>query len=369
MNARTVIYGGRPRTAEPVFIDLPPDPAPHRLQRPRIVPVFLPHAGCPHRCLFCNQRVIAGQPNAHEDPDPERIVQRWLPGRPADPQTVQLAFYGGNFLGLPPVRQRPLLDAVKRLLADGWIGSLRFSTRPDTIDRQGLAQLAQIPIAGVELGVQSMDDGVLAACGRGHTAAHTASAAALLRAAGYRVGMQMMIGLPGEDHRSAMVTGARIARLGPDFVRIYPCLVLADTPLAAVWRQGRYHPLDLDRAVVITKRLWRLFARQRIPVIRMGLQSSPALDPAHGLLAGPYHPAFGHLVRSALACDGLARELKRRPAAGCRILITVHPRQIPCVRGQRNANIQSLTERFDLADIRVKADPGLPPHRMGLRIG
>ena len=369
MNARTAFCSGRPRMAAPVFIDLPADPTPHRRQRPRIVPVFLPHAGCPHRCLFCNQRVIAGQPNASDDPDPERIVRQWLSIRPADPRTVQLAFYGGNFLGLSPVRQRPLLEAATRLLTDGWIGSLRFSTRPDTVDRHRLARLAKFPVASVELGVQSMDDDVLAASGRGHTAAHTATAAARLRAAGYRVGMQMMIGLPGEGSRSAMVTGARIARLGPDFVRIYPCLVIADTPLAAAWRQGRYRPLDLDRAVVITKRLWRLFARQKIPVIRMGLQSSPALDPAHGLMAGPYHPAFGHLVRSALAYDGLARALKTRPAAGRRILITVHPRQIPWVRGQRNANIRSLTERFDLAEIRVMADPGLPRNRMGLHIG
>ena len=352
--------------AAAVSIDLPRDPAPPRPLRPRIVPFFLPHAGCPHRCAFCDQHAITQLSPTLAPPDPEPFVKQWLSSRPDNPEHVQLAFYGGNFLGLPPVRLQALLEAARRLIEGGWIGSLRFSTRPDTVDPERLAWLRGLPIACVELGVQSMDDGVLAACRRGHTASQTEAAAVALKIAGYPVGMQMMIGLPGEEARSALVSGARIARLAPSFVRIYPCLVLAQTPLAEWYHQGRYCPLSLEQAVTIAKRLWRLFAHRGIPVIRMGLQAAPEIGPQCGLVAGPYHPAFGHLVHSAICYDALALTMKKLPTAGRSIEITVHPNRLSCVRGLKNANIQKLTTRFEPAEIRVSVDPGLPAHRMRL---
>jgi histone acetyltransferase (RNA polymerase elongator complex component) len=351
-----------------VTIVLPADPAPPQGLRPRIVPFFLPHAGCPHHCVFCNQRAITPRAGAEAATDPQTRVIQWLGRPPADPANVQLAFYGGNFLGLPPARLRSMLDATRRLAAEGWIGGLRFSTRPDTVDSERLALLAEMPVAAVELGVQSMDDGVLAACRRRHTAAHAAEASLRLRDAGHRVGIQMMIGLPGEGPRSALATGARIAGLAPDFVRIYPCLVLAGTALADRYRQGLFRPLSLERAVVLTRRLWRLFARRGIPVIRMGLQATTALDDGPDLLAGPYHPAFGHLVHSALCLEALERALRRLPAAGRRIQVTAHPHRIAAVRGQANANLRRLNARFTPAEIRVSADPGLPLNRMTLQM-
>ena len=351
-----------------VPIDLPRDPAAPRDLRPRIVPFFLPHAGCPHRCSFCNQHTLTRQGATAPLPDPRALVAQWLVHRPADPAKVQLAFYGGNFLGLAPQCLTSLLGAARRLVAEGWIGSLRFSTRPDTIDGPRLALLAGLPIAAIELGVQSMDDAVLTAIRRGHTAAHTEAASACLKSAGYRVGMQMMIGLPAEGPSSALATGVRIVRMAPDFVRIYPCLVLTDTPLAEDYRQGRYHPLSLERAVALARRLWGLFARREIPVIRMGLQASAELDSRQGLVAGPYHPAFGHLVRSAVYFDAMAKTMEGLDVAGRDVRIVTHPDRIACVRGQSNANIQKLAARFAPAAIRVVADPGLPLERLHLQM-
>ena len=371
MNARRLsVSGSRASTSACTVIPvtLPHDPAPMRRRRPRIVPVFLPHAGCPHRCVFCNQHTITQQQAGGPLPDPRTVVTQWLGRRPQDPANVQLAFYGGNFLGLAQEPLASLLDATRRLVAEGWIGALRFSTRPDTVDGQRLALLAGMPVAAVELGVQSMDDTVLAASRRGHTAAQTEIASELLKAAGYKVGMQMMIGLPGQGPSSALATGARIVRLAADFVRIYPCLVLADTPLAVSYRSGLYHPLTLDCAVDLTQRLWRLFARRGIPVIRMGLQASPELDPERGLVAGPYHPAFGHLVRSAVYFDALADKLEKMPLAGRVICIATHPDRIACVRGQANGNIQKLAARFSPAEIRVTADSRLPLECLNLQI-
>lgn len=349
-----------------VWIDLPPNPAPSR--RPTIVPVFLPHAGCPHRCVFCNQKTITGQADPAPGPDLPALVARFLREKPRSPQHVELAFYGGNFLGQPQGRVHALLAEARDLVRQGWIGAVRFSTRPDTIDARRLQWLAGSPVRTVEIGGQSMDDAVLRASGRGHSARDTALAVHRLRRAGLRVGLQTMIGLPGQDARSALVSAGRFAALAPDFVRIYPCLVIAGSPLAEAYRRGAFRPLSLEAAVALCARLWRLFARRRIPVIRMGLQASADLSDETRVLAGPYHPAFGHLVFSALCRQALHRGLRRLPAAGRAVRITAHPRRLSQVRGLGNANLAALTERFALAGVRLTGDPGCPPHRLGVAL-
>lgn len=352
--------------AAAVVIDLPPNPAP--IHRPTIIPVFLPHAGCPHRCTFCNQETITGQSDPAPAPDLATLTARFLQEKPVSPQHVELAFYGGNFLGQPLHRVRSWLAEAQELVRQGWIGSVRFSTRPDTIDRRRLEWIADSPVRTVEVGGQSMDDDVLSAAGRGHSARDTALAVERLRRAKFRVGIQTMIGLPGQDRRSALISAGRFAALKPDFVRIYPCLVIAGSPLAAAYRRGTFQPLSLEAAVTTCARIWRLFARRHIPVIRMGLQASADLcDGAH-VLAGPYHPAFGHLVFSELCREALARGLRRLPAAGRIVRITAHPRRLSQVRGLGNANIHDLTRRFALAGVRISGDPDGPRHRLRIAL-
>jgi histone acetyltransferase (RNA polymerase elongator complex component) len=354
------------RTAMAVSVDLPPNPAP--TCRPTIVPVFLPHAGCPHRCVFCNQETITGQADHASTPDLPALVTRFLGGKPASARHVELAFYGGNFLGQPPHRVQSWLAAARELVRQGWIGSVRFSTRPDSIDDQRLRWIAGGPVHTVEVGGQSMDDAVLSAAGRGHSARHTALAVDRLRRGGFRVGIQTMIGLPGQDGRSALVSAGRFAALEPDFVRIYPCLVIAGSPLAAAYRRGTFRPLSLGEAVSTCARIWRVFARRKIPVIRMGLQASAELsDDAH-VLAGPYHPAFGHLVFSELCQEALARGLRRLPTAGQTVRITAHPRRLSQVRGLGNANLTALTKRFNLAAIQISGAPDAPLHRLDIAL-
>ncbi len=349
-----------------VWVDLPKNPAP--IRRPTIVPVFLPHAGCPHRCVFCNQIAITGQADGDPAPDLPALMARFLKEKPRSPQHVELAFYGGNFLGLPPHRIQSLIAAARELVREKWIGSVRFSTRPDTIDAQRLGWIAGSPVGTVELGGQSMDEAVLAASGRGHTARDTALAVHRLKRAGFRVGIQTMIGLPGQDNRSALISAGQFATLEPDFVRIYPCLVITGSPLAADYRRGGFRPLSLDAAVATCARLWRVFARRNIPVIRMGLQASAELSDGAHVLAGPYHPAFGHLVFSALCREALVRGLRRLPAAGRTVRITAHPRRLSQVRGLGNANLAALTDRFALAGIRISSDPDGPLHRLGIAL-
>jgi histone acetyltransferase (RNA polymerase elongator complex component) len=329
--------------------------------KPFVVPVFIPHAGCPHRCVFCDQTRTTGRserlPGAKELDD---AIDRFLGYRKEPRRHTEISFYGGNFLGLPEDKILFLLEHAARYVAGGQADGIRFSTRPDTIDSRRLGLLERFPVTTIELGVQSMNDQVLAATRRGHTARDARRAVALLKETRYRLGLQMMVGLPADTFPSAVATGEALCGLEPDFVRIYPTLVLRGSALARRYRQKQYRPMALDDAVEQVKALYLLFARSAIPVIRMGLQATDGLDTGADVVAGPYHPAFGELVHAALWLEALDRCIETLGLKGGALEIGLNPKLISRVRGQRNENVDRLTRAFALSSIRFAPDPRLP---------
>ena len=202
-------------------------------QKPLIVPVFVPHSGCPHRCVFCNQSIITGVPDASLDPMAiRRQISTFLDGCKPTSRPSQIAFYGGNFLGLPPDTVKMLLTEAARFVSEKRVDGIRFSTRPDTINSDSLMLLSGYPVQTVEIGVQSMNDRILAIAERGHTADETRCAAALTKEKGFQLGLQIMVGLPGDDETVSMETARQAGTLSPDFVRIYPAVVVAGSRMA-----------------------------------------------------------------------------------------------------------------------------------------
>ena len=331
--------------------------------KPLIVPVFVPHSGCPHRCVFCNQSLLTGLSEASLEPMAiRRQISTFLSGcRPA-PRASQIAFYGGNFLGLPPGKITMLLSEAARFVAEKRIGSIRFSTRPDTIDADSLALLSGYPVQTVEIGVQSMDDRVLALAERGHTADDTRHAAVLVKEKGFQLGLQIMVGLPGDDEAASMETAHSVGALSPDFVRIYPAVVVTGSRMALWYKNGEFTPWSLERTVSLVKRMVLFFRKKKIDVIRMGLQATEDLQPGETILAGPYHPAFGHLVLSRIMLDRAISVLQSRPGinGASEVTLRVHPRVESRLRGLRNENIQELKERFQLKGVRVRTDSLVP---------
>ncbi len=336
-------------------------------RNPFVVPVFLPHAGCPHRCAFCNQHAVTGAATLPTISEFESSINRFLGYAAGRPSEIQIAFYGGNFLGLPDADAIALLSLAQRFVRDGRADSIRFSTRPDTIDEHRLQLISDYSVGTVELGVQSMNDEVLAVSHRGHTAAQTNRAARQLKEKGYAVGLQMMIGLPGDTLDRAIQTARRLADLEPDFVRVYPTVVLANSRLEILYREGRYRPLSIEDAVAMTKRVYLHFFRRSIPVVRIGLQASTELESGETMLAGPYHPAFGHLVHSALFLDMGRRLLAGRDICGQTVLFYTHPCSISKMKGLKRANIAILRREFALSSLTVAPDPDLPVD--GLTLG
>ena len=260
----------------------------------KIYPVFIPHAGCPHRCLFCAQ----DRSTSHADVPSAEAVGRWLETVLPEQGAGEVAFYGGTFTSLPEEQQTLYLDTATCHIASGRVSGIRISTRPDALDARTLARLSDAGVTTVEIGCQSFNDVILANSRRGHTAVDNLSSVQACQAAGFRVGVQLMPGLPGGDGEEAIRSLQQAIALKPSFLRIYPTVVVEGTGLAELWRAGDFTPWSLAQAIELCADMLLFCRKYALPIIRLGLQSDPQLE--ENLLDGPYHPAFGQLVRSRL---------------------------------------------------------------------
>ena len=330
---------------------------------PLIIPFFIPHAGCPHTCLFCDQHLISGEQAVL--PSRERIVdtvETWLtrsPGRPAE-----VAFYGGSFTLLPRSEQQRLLDGVAPFIASGQVAGIRISTRPDALDTTTLDFLAAHQVRTIEIGVQSLDDEVLLRSGRGHTRQQSLDALRRVAAAGFRVGAQLLPGLPADTPAKALssVHGAIVA--GAQFLRIYPVVVLSGTGLAELYHQGHYRPPGLDDGVATSARLLHAALVAGCPVIRIGLQADEGLARRDTILAGCWHPALGHLVKGELYYDLVLQLTKHQSMSGATMLFC-HPSRLSEVQGHSQRNL-TRWQQNGLA-ITVQPDNSLTHYEVRLK--
>ena len=311
----------------------------------RVIPIFIPHAGCPNDCVFCNQKRIAGTICA---PKPEE-VSALLSDAFRKTQDAEIAFYGGSFTALDLSVQEEYLRVASGFNPN----SIRLSTRPDAIDDTVLKLLKKYSVKTIELGAQSMDDAVLSASSRGHDAECVRCATEKIKKAGFNLVLQMMVGLPGEDEKSALDTARKIADLSPDAVRVYPTVVVRDTELETLWRNGEYTALTVSRAVEICAEITKVFKKKNIPIIRMGLNPTEDLNGGDAL-AGAYHPAFGQLVSSRLRLFQLEEKLSELRADN--ITIYANPRAVSEIAGHKGENKKILAEKFALKKISIVAD-------------
>jgi len=330
------------------------------MRKPFVIPIFIPHSGCPHRCVFCNQTAITGvQDSLPTSEDIRSTIRRFLDYKKKNRTHTEVSFFGGNFLGLPPAMIKQFLEETAKFVDLGKIDGIRFSTRPDTIDKDRLDLISHYPVTTIEIGVQSMDDRVLTRARRGHTSADTIHAVTLLNQKKYNIGLQMMTGLPQDSISGSLHTAREIARLAPDFVRIYPTLVIAGSALAGLYKKGEYTPMTLYDCVTQLKQLYLLFYKNNIKVIRMGLQASEELDDTSTVLAGPYHPALGHMVYSEIMLDQAKKKLNELPENVDRVMITVHPKNFSRMQGLNKQNIDVIKQNYDICDLNVKTDSNL----------
>lgn len=308
------------------------------------IPVFIPHRGCPNSCAFCNQKKITGietevTPNAARE-----IIKNSLETMGGACE-AEVAFFGGSFTGLDAELQKSFLAVAAEFFPQ--ISGIRLSTRADYIDEKIVDMLSHFGVTAVELGVQSTDEGVLLKNLRGHGFEYVKKAAELIKNKNMELGLQMMVGMYGSSPEKDIKTAEDIIALNPQTTRIYPTLILKDTKLEELYLNGIYMPYSLERAVEVSKEVYKRFEKAGVKVLRMGLHSSQDLNEG-AAVAGPYHPAFGELVFSRLVRDEIEEEIVKKGIKNTEYTVFAKPSEVSKIIGQKRCNLSYFKEKYNV---------------------
>lgn len=324
------------------------------MTRHYIIPIFVPHFGCPNDCVFCNQRRITGLSTDLTPDDAERIIVEHLNSFKNN-SFIEIAFYGGSFTAIDLDVQKELLEVAYKYKQAGKVHGIRLSTRPDAIDNTILKTLKDLGVDTIELGVQSLDDGVLALSGRGHKSSHVYDATNLIKDFGFNLGLQMMLGLPGDTFKKSINTAREFIRMKPDCVRIYPTLVIKNTNLEKDYLNGSYEPLTLDGAIELSTILLIMFKLNDINVIRVGLQPTENIQLGKDVVNGPFHAAFRQLVEANIMkgiLDNILKDLNI-VTNGQNLILESNGKNISNLAGQKSSNIKYLKDKYNFNKIKL----------------
>lgn len=319
-----------------------------------IIPIFVPHSGCPHDCVFCNQKKITGLSTTVTSKDVEGIIKEHLTTF-KKPSTIEVAFYGGSFTAIDIEVQKSLLAIPLKYKKENKIDFIRLSTRPDAIDDLILKNLKDYLVDTIELGVQSLDQEVLDMSGRGHSVEDVYDSSKLIKEYGFNLGLQMMIGLPGDTKEKSLKTCKEFIQLNPFCVRIYPTLVIVDTFLETQYFKNEYVPISLKEAVSLCVLLLMMFETNNIHVIRIGLQPTKNIQLGKDVVAGPFHPSFRQLVETEIyrrildyyfSKNNINMEKKK-------IIIEINKKKISSICGQKSKNIKHLKDKYGFNTVKV----------------
>ncbi len=309
------------------------------------IPIFLPELACPYRCVYCNQFSITGLNNFVKPEDVKNIIDSHLASFKEKNRFVEVAFFGGNFTGLPVGMQNDYLAVVQPYLDKNLVHGIRCSTRPDYISLQRVKEIKHLGMRNIELGAQSTNDEVLKHCKRGHTYNDIAEASQIILSEGITLGLQMMIGLPFDSEEKDFHTAEDIVNLGAKETRIYPCIVVKDTELESMYNSGEYKALSIEEAVKRSSKLYTYFTDNQVKVLRIGLHASDELD-NEAYVAGPYHKNFAEMVFSNIWKEKLTQTLTKTETLK-NIIINVPASQINHAIGWKGENKKMLEEKFD----------------------
>ncbi|MCK4652847.1 MAG: radical SAM protein [Candidatus Cloacimonetes bacterium] len=307
-----------------------------------ILPIFIPHLGCPFQCVYCNQKLITKSKVPSRE-DIRNRIEKFCRKNPANEKEV--AFFGGTFTNLNPKKQQEFFDSVN--LFKNKISGIRISTRPDTIDQDILSFCKKNNVRTIELGIQSFNDEVLLASKRGYNSQIAQRACYLIQE--FKLGVQLMPGLPKFSKKTLKQTIQTTININPDFVRIYPTIVLASTELEKWYLKGKFHPLELNEAIKIVSEMIQQFEEHKIKVIKVGLHSD--ID-ERNIVAGPYHQSFGELVRAEILLKRIIDNFENRT-----LMISVA--NISLFKGFNSQMLKSLKTQLNLNRIPIIIDNNL----------
>lgn len=324
------------------------------MSRHYIIPIFVPHYGCPNDCVFCNQRKITGLSTDLSQDRVEEIILAHLQSF-REGSFIEIAFYGGSFTAIDIRIQKKLLAIATKYKNIGKVDEIRLSTRPDAIDETILIMLKAFQVDTIELGVQSLDDQVLSLSDRGHSRNQVYEAAQLIKDYNFKLGLQMMLGLPGDSFEKSINTANEFIKLKPECVRIYPTLVIKNTKLEEDYLKGLYNPMTLGQAINLSTSLLIKFKLENINVIRLGLQPTENIQMGKDVIAGPFHPALRQLVEAniiRIILDNFFED-KKKSIYKKDLFIESHSSNISNIAGQKSSNLHYFKDRYYINKIKL----------------
>lgn len=312
-----------------------------------IIPIFVPHLGCPHDCIFCNQRKITNFVDVLNEDEICNTIEKYIMYFKNKDVPIEIAFYGGSFTGLNENLMIEYLKIAKKYIDLDLVDSIRLSTRPDYINEHILEILVKYGVKTIELGIQSLNSKVLELNERGHDIKCIYNSSNLIKKYKLKLGLQMMVGLYGDDFKTSIDTALKVANIEPDFVRVYPTLIIKDTKLEDLYYSKDYIPMEIEEAIELCKYICIIFEYYNIPVIRLGLQSSDNISKDGDVVEGPYHPAFKELVDSGIYRDIFSYYIEK-----FKIKDNLHFKcsnfEISKIIGNKKSNIEYMREKFKL---------------------
>ncbi|MBD8048883.1 MAG: radical SAM protein [Clostridium argentinense] len=318
-----------------------------------IIPIFVPHEGCPHTCVFCNQDSITGSCFKIDGEFVENTIKEYLETMDKEESIIEVSFFGGTFTAIDINKQNELLSVAKKYKDCNKIDYIRLSTRPDYIDHRILNNLKEHSVDIIELGVQSLDDEVLIKSGRGHSSQDVKSASELIKEYGFTLGHQVMIGLPGDTKEKDIITAKNSISMSPDICRIYPALVIKNTPMETLLQRGEYKPYDLEEAVEISKIIYGMYVKHDINVIRIGLQPTEEINYEKEIVEGPFHPAFRELVEGSIYKDLIVEYFKNHSGIES---ISINPKDISKLYANKKKYFNEALKILDFKKLKVNQD-------------
>ncbi len=309
------------------------------------IPVFVPHMGCPHDCVFCSQKTITGTQDIMTPGRAREVIDKFL--NEIKPKGyVEIAFFGGSFTGIPKAERIGFLEVASEYVKKGVVSGIRLSTRPDYITDEILAELKSYGVTAIELGVQSMDSDVLKLSGRGHDAQCVEKAVELIRRYPFELGLQMMTGLPGDTFEKSIQTAREFVKLKPDTVRIYPTLVIKGTMLEKMYLSGKYTPMTVEAAAELLGELKEIFDSSGIRIIRMGLQTTDEISRDGQVIAGPFHEAIGELAKSNIFLKKLYKLLENHKESEA--FVGCNKGEMSQVIGHKRCNAEAIYNKYKI---------------------
>lgn len=322
------------------------------MKKEYIIPIFVPHLGCEQCCTFCNQKKISGQQSEITAKDVKETIDYYLNSFKDKNKYIEVAFFGGSFTAINIEKQTELLQAVQPYIKEKKVDSIRISTRPDAIDKKILKNLKKHHVKVIELGVQSSNNYILNKVKRGHSFDDVIKASKMIRKYRFKLGHQMMVGLPDSTEKDDIQTAKDIIKQKPKMVRIYPVLVIKGTELEKDYNKEEFKPLNVVQAVERSKEIVKLFRNKNIDVIRVGLQNTDAInDPIKkesDVIAGPYHPAFGQLVEDAIWYDRIVEKIKDINSKVVKVQIESNRKNMNNIIGHKRENFEKLRDTYAL---------------------